>query len=113
MDQVTVWPHYKVTKLDGMKDVRKVFEGETDFTLNWLFLSTSGVHGSYATLDEVFGEEYLNEDGSASITAMVMMPRLVVMRYGEIRITQADVPFLRETVRKTMEGIAESQKGNT
>lgn len=110
MNTITLWPHYKIEKLQGIKEIRDIFnddEEETDWTLNWLVLSTSGVHGSYTTLDKLDFS-----DGYACITALIIHPRLVVLRYGEITIAQDDVPYLRMLVSKSLEGINKSQEGN-
>jgi hypothetical protein len=81
--------------------------------MNWVFLSTSGVHGSYATLDDVTSDpDYLDEDGTMSITVLIVRPRLVSMVYGTVAITDAHVPILRRLVEETIAAVAGSQAGN-
>ena len=104
-----IWPHYEVSKLEGMGDIRHVFNDNTDYTLNWLFLSTSGIHGSYVTLDELAKEQ---DSEYRSITAVIVQPRLVVIHYGDITIEPEDFPYLRNVVSQTIKGIRESQLGN-
>jgi hypothetical protein len=93
---------------DGMGTLRAIFDDTTDYTMNWLFLSTSGVHGSYTTLDDV----EVAEDGTFRITALVVKPRIVQAVYGTITAHVDDIPWLREVVRKTLEGVELSQAGN-
>jgi hypothetical protein len=45
--------HLPKDKSGGMETLRAIFDDTVDYGANWLFLSTSGVHGSYTTLDEI------------------------------------------------------------
>lgn len=106
--------YYSVQKLEGMAEVRVLLADGAN-ALNWLFLSTSGVHGSYQTLDNLFkvDEEYPGEEEIPdSITAIVFQPRTVRVWYGDIKVTPEDVPWLREQVTKTLTAVATSQLGN-
>lgn len=94
-------------------------EPECDYSMNWLILSTSGIHGSYTTLDELEIDDGTNEDeslwqdGIATITAMIFQPRRLSIVYeGELEITRDDIPYLRKIVSKTVLGFIESQRGN-
>jgi hypothetical protein len=99
--------HYTVNaSIESMDDLRAMFPtGEAD-ELNWCFLSTSGVHGSYATLDDV------ERTGAMEITVLVCAPRMVRMNYGNVMVTPDDVPWLRNLARSTVEAVARSQGGN-
>jgi hypothetical protein len=97
----------------GMAWVRSVFEGRTDFDLNWLFLSVSGIAGSYVSLDDLEeDQEYWDDQGTATITMFVVQPRMGRTFKGNVRITRADIPFLRTTVEKTLAGCRNLQSGN-
>ncbi len=111
MSTITWFDHYKVEKISSIQEIRDFFDKtedeETDFTLNWLFLSTSGIHGSYATLDDL---DFKN--GFNAITVLIVCPRLVVLRYGDIKITPDDIPYLQNLVKKSIAGIIKSQARN-
>ena len=100
--------YYTTEPIETIDELRPLFPDKTDYTMNWLFLSTSGVHGSYATLSDREAED----EWPASITVLAVQPRTVRSRYGTIPITKEDVPWLRDRVTKTLAGIAESQAGN-
>jgi hypothetical protein len=113
--------HYSVAKIESLDELRELFTEATRFDLNWLVCSTSGVHGSYATLDQI--EECLEGRGEYCheadhehddwLTVLVIQPRLVALRYGQIQITRDDIPFLRAAVSMSLQGMVKSQDGNT
>lgn len=119
--------YYTVNRIvgDAMDIVRDFVPDE----LNWLFLSTSGVHGSYCTLDDIerwlFGGDskaVRQELGLGAgepvpleheITVVILKPRVVCTLYGNAVVrTPEDIALLRSKVEQTAAGIAESQKGN-
>ena len=104
--------HYSMYRVNSVAALRELLgNGATvDWTLNWLFLSSSGVHGSYETLDEA--AEYLAEGEDSSITVLLVQPRRVQVYYGHVPVRADDIPWLREMVRKTLAGVAKSQEGN-
>jgi hypothetical protein len=114
--RLTMWPHYEIGHVESMAELREMFVEATNYELNWLFCSTSGVHGTRTTLDEIERafdlpsdhDEYVEPD----ITVLVVQPRLVVLRYGHVWITREDVPWLREVVAKSLAGVLASQEGN-
>lgn len=72
---------------------------------NWLFLSTSGVHGSYATL------EHWKKEGQVSF--LIVQPRRVATFYGNVAVRSTkDARVLRRLVDTTIRAIAASQAGN-
>lgn len=92
-----MWPHYKYEKLDSFKDVRDIFPKGKCNDLNWFFLGHGGVHGGYMTLPEL--ERGTWEDGrpmeQLTANCLIVHPRLVVIRAGEVGITREDLPFIR------------------
>ncbi len=112
-----LWPHYKVISVqqgDGMNELREMFkDGEAD-DLNFCLFSTSGIHGSYNTLESVErcvmpqqdanAEEY----GQTQLTFLIVQPRLVVLRYGNCEpMTTDDFSFLRKLRASTFRVFAE------
>ncbi len=75
--------------------------------MNWLILSTSGVHGTYGTIDSA---EY--EDDYFVITATIYQPRRVSIAYGNAQFHRRDGLWLRHVIANTLQGMAESQRGN-
>jgi len=93
--------HYSVMRKasahSGMEALRAMFpEGEAD-DLNMVLFSTSGVHGTYNTIEEA--EAHLQSPGDesfAEVTFLVLHPRLVALRYGVCTPnTQADIEYLK------------------
>jgi hypothetical protein len=95
--------HYSIMSLldpgTGMASLRDMFpDGEAN-ELNFVLFSTSGVHGTYNTIEEaencLFGPA--REEGIAEVTFLIVHPRLVSLRYGVCNpITHEDVYFLKK-----------------
>jgi hypothetical protein len=119
--------HYSVNAIrgDGMPYLRTIKPDD----LNYVFLSTSGVHGSYTNLDEIEmlfdparekqAREYFFVDAGDplptehEITFCVLQPRKVTTIYGNALVRSLDdVAFLRRLTELTIAGVAELQKGN-
>jgi hypothetical protein len=119
--------HYAIRTLTTMAEVRQFWgdDPQPDED-NWMLGSTSGVHGSYTTLDHIaacFGgtcdcdPEALAEDAEQShdrptFTVLIVQPRLVKMIYGDVPVTRADLPYLRLIIRRSLTAIMASQDGN-
>lgn len=94
--------------MDGLRNLFP--EGEAN-ELNFCLFSTSGVHGSYCTIEEV--EKTLknipNEDDDyfpEMITFLVVHPRVVCMRYGNVKPeTQDDIDFLKKLRQSSWDAI--------
>lgn len=88
-------PYYSVLGLagDGMAALRELFpDGEAD-ELNAVLFSTSGVHGTYCTIEAV---EAGGDDAPSDVTFCVIQPRIVCMRYGNVTPrTPEDFAFLK------------------
>lgn len=93
----------------GMEALRSFFpDGEAD-EYNLALFSTSGVHGTYTTIEEIeaglqkygddpdFGEDGWPDDYSGNeLTVLIIQPRICTMRHGLATVTMADVPFLKK-----------------
>ena len=106
--------HYTIGRvLHGCTSLRILFpDGEAN-DLNFVLFSTSGVHGSYATLDDIEASirkygidpyQLTDEDAdfpddyySPSVTILVVHPRVVALRYGNAKIeTLEDLEYLKK-----------------
>lgn len=85
--------HYSISQVgddEGMEFLRKAFPKAEADSLNFCLFSTSGVHGSYNSIEE---EESGDEP---CITFLVIRPRVVEMIYGNCEpCTAEDVGFLK------------------
>lgn len=111
--------YYATYPLTSMAHVRQLFPSGRADELNWLLCSTSGVHGSYVTLEDCERllrhpdpEETLGGDTEVTITILVIQPRIVRTYWGDLPITLADIPLLRELVTSTLVAVMASQRGN-
>lgn len=112
---VTPGGHYSVNFV-AENDAWRVLHGTfgdsgevADYSANWLFLSTSGVHGWYTTLADIEGK--LDEE--PYITFLILAPRLCRIAYGNVPINDAnDITWLEQVVGQSLKGIMASQEGN-
>lgn len=112
--------HWSIFKLDngrnnrpdpdiGMESLRSMFPSPRDINAeNFVLFSTSGVHGSYTTLEEIeeciakFGEDFDPGDDEPEgfcgykLTILIVQPRIVCLRYGNVRVRLEDIPYLRD-----------------
>lgn len=93
--------HYSLFEIESMDDLRALFpSGEAD-ELNLCLFSTSGVHGTYRTIEECEASlakprDQWGEDDSAELTVMVLHPRLCTLRFGHVEIEARDIPLLKK-----------------
>lgn len=91
---------------NGMEALRQLFpDGKAD-EMNAVLFSTSGIHGSYATIEDV---EAGGEDSPEDVTFVVIQPRIVCMRYGNAQPKTTDdfayLKGLRESSLRAMSTI--------
>ena len=94
----------------GIAALREMFPNGEANELNFALFSTSGVHGTYTTIEAI--EESLREypDGLSNeddewpenycgrnpeVTFVIVHPRICCLRYGNAAVTLADIPFLK------------------
>lgn len=88
--------HYNITELIsdeyGMDALRAMFPdgGASVNEINFVLFSTSGVHGTYGTIEDA-------EQENRSVTFLIVHPRLVSLRYGNANPeTPEDFEFLKD-----------------
>src|SRR6476619_1308052 len=99
---------YNTLEIRSMQEIYNIFPNGVANKLNWLFLSTSGVHGSYNTIEDaeyiLRGEDTEEEplpNGRTLITVLIVKPRECVLLWGEVQVNMDDLNYLRKLVRST------------
>lgn len=92
--------YYSVMELkgDGMQALRQLFFNGEANELNFCIFSTSGIHGSYATIEDVETDlQRIERHGAHTVTFCVIQPRIVCVRYGVAEPRTADdISFLKK-----------------
>lgn len=110
--------HYSIFYLPnspsgGMAALREFFPSGEANDLNLVLFSTSGVHGSYSTIEDA--ERALNgewddpesEGYVPEVTFLVVQPRVVTLRYGNCQPENAeDIAFLKTLRQTSMAAVA-------
>jgi hypothetical protein len=110
--------HYSIfNEKNGMSLLRELFPSGECNDLNFVLLSTSGVHGTYTAIEEIeeslkkYGEDpdFLSDCSDDSVpddycppdlTFLIVHPRTVTLRYGNARVSTEDIEFLKR-IRKS------------
>lgn len=107
--------HYNIWSISkgGVNGLRKMFPTAQANEMNVALFSTSGVHGTYTTIEEIehsltkYGEspafaedenddaEYPEDYCSPQLTVTVYHPRIIGVGYGVVEVKLEDVPFLK------------------
>ena len=119
--------HYNVyslgdTEKERWETLRKVFENGPN-EMNLLIGSTSGVHGSYVTLNKLEdpNSEYRQEmeeegytiENEEAFTVLLIQPRLCSLMYGTVGIhSPDDFKWLRTIIGQSVAEIIRCQTGN-
>lgn len=117
--------HYNIWNISkgGVGGLRKIFGDPPKANeMNFALFSTSGVHGSYTTIEEIeesltkYGPEpeFLKDETEASVpddwtssylTVTVYHPRIIGVGYGNVEVTLEDIPFLQELRKSSWEAV--------
>lgn len=93
---------------DGMNALRGMFPDAKADEQNFVLFSTSGVHGTYNTIEEA--ERFLtgaDSEGCSKVTFLIVHPRLVTMRYGVCDPeNQDDIDYLKQLRTSSQEAVA-------
>lgn len=103
--------HYSISRLaspyDGMAALREFFPDAKADDMNFVLFSTSGVHGTYCTIEDVEDRMNGRGDGSSDVTFLIVHPRVVHLRYGNATPeSQADIDFLKRLRANSLQAIA-------
>lgn len=105
---------FRAKKVISVENLKTQFPGGVADELNFCLFSTSGVHGTYSTIEDV--EKYIgsvpqdkregDDDRCDKVTFLVIRPRSLVFVYGNVLVvTQSDVDYLKK-LRSTSTQIA-------
>jgi len=103
--------HYSImAAMDGVDDLdalKAMFPDGKANDLNFVLFSTSGVHGTYTTIEEIEADSKKpddDEDKSTMLTYVIVHPRLVALRYGNCTpTTPEDFAFLKKLRQSSYE----------
>ncbi len=105
--------HYSILTLQepgaGMRALRTMFPEAKADDMNAVLFSTSGVHGTYCTIEAVEEDMARTErEGPRDVTFLVVHSRLVALRYGNCRPETADdIDFLKRLRASSHAALAE------
>jgi hypothetical protein len=103
--------HYSVFGLRnadyGIEALRRIFpDGRAD-SMNFVLFSTSGIHGTYSTIEEC-DPSIPEEDRSDDVTFLVVHPRIVCLKYGNCKPeTPEDFAFLKKLRESSYAAVAQ------
>lgn len=95
--------HYSIQQIRSLADLQAYFPEPKADEMNFCLFSTSGVHGSYCTIEDVEADPELED-----VTVLVVQPRRVMLAYGNVPVTPESAPYLkalRESSRAVVQRI--------
>ena len=103
------FPHYKVSSgsdkdAGGMEALHAFFPDCSPNYMNFVLFSTSGMHGSHTTIEDIERDMALSDqeigdpdERCSTLTYLVVQPRLVAHTYGNCQPqNQADIDWLKQ-----------------
>lgn len=95
--------HYNTFYLNGdvgMEALRAYFPDGKCNEYNFVLFSTSGVHGTYTTIEDIekaiLHPDLEREGWIPELTFLIIQPRIVCMRYGTAKVGASDIPYLKK-----------------
>lgn len=79
--------------------------------MNFVMFGTSGVHGTYDTLNDI---EKLLQGASqhGDLTVVLVQPRMALFSYGRLFVKLDDIPFLRQLEESSAKALAAFYQGD-
>jgi hypothetical protein len=97
----------EIVKSDDMSRLRKIFPTGEANEINFVLFSTSGIHGSYATIEDAEIQWRNKEKKLEEVTFLVVQPRLVHMIYGNcIPESEDDFIFLKKLRQSSWDAVS-------
>lgn len=100
----------------GMESLKCIFpDGEAD-EMNFVLFSTSGVHGTYVTIeaielslqkypDGIEGDDYPDDYVGSDLTVLIVQPRICCLRYGNVEVTLDDISYLKKLRQSSYDAV--------
>ena len=91
------WKVIRCKDEESMRLLRSIFpEGMAD-SMNFVLFSTSGIHGSYSTIEDAETSMAAGEEeDSIHVTFLIVRPRVVALQFGNcLPRTAEDFAFLK------------------
>ena len=103
--------HYSIQQIKTFEELKEIFGDEAKANdLNFCLFSTSGVHGTYITIEEIEQSFNLDEDNDGYcgtlLTVLVVHSRTVTLKYGNIEVTKENIDWLKTLRKSSKEAIA-------
>ncbi len=113
--------HYNIYEIysdNGMNLLRRIFPDGIANDMNFVLFSTSGIHGSCVSLEDIesslikYGDKTYNDFAdppddfyNSYLTILIIHPRLVCMKYGDIKISLQDIPYLKKLRETSIDAV--------
>lgn len=109
--------HYSIKQINTFEELKEIFGDDAKADdLNFCLFSTSGIHGTYITIEEIEKSFLLDKDDDAnygtSLTVLVVHPRTVTLKYGNIEVTKENIDWLRKLRQSSKEAISDIGEQN-
>lgn len=93
----------------GMAALKCLFPDAQANKMNFALFSTSGVHGTYETIEDI-EEELKSDDDTGHLTVTIIQPRLCCIRYGVVEVKREDLEYLKKLRRTSWAAAGEIGK---
>lgn len=101
--------HYNQFQIrGGVPALRSFFPTGKADEMNFVLFSTSGVHGTYTTIEQIEesltkygvnpsfdGDDWPDDYRGNELTVLIVQPRICCLRYGTVDVALEDIPFLK------------------
>jgi hypothetical protein len=103
--------HYSIKQINTFEELKEIFGDDAKADdLNFCLFSTSGIHGTYLTIEDIEQSFLLGEDNDAycgtELTVLVIHPRTVTLKYGNIEVTKENIDWLKTLRQSSKEAVA-------
>lgn len=89
---------------NGWETLQDFFSKRDPDEMNFVLFSTSGVHGSYVTIEEIEAEMKVGEIEIFDLTFLIVQPRILNLHYGNVEIhSQEQIEWLKSLREKSTE----------
>jgi hypothetical protein len=121
--------HYNIWVISsgGVEGLRKMFPDAIANEMNFALFSTSGVHGTYTTIEQIeqsiikYGEnpDFVRDENKPTpddwsgtrLTVTVYHPRIIGIGYGNVEVKLDDIPFLKLLRQSSWEAVQKIGRG--